>query len=189
MATRTKKQRSKPATGLTKIGGNWAAMKHKLTKDDGAQRREGLRKRRRPFGDEPPRILDAVRAVVLPATGASVEAKDDVSHGTTAQPTCSTLEEHQRRAAASTNTADQAPHGLAPEAATLTRVLPPKDDSGKPILSKVLALDCEMVGVGRKDESVLAQVCIVDDKQRIVYLSYVKTIESVTSALGPRAGW
>lgn len=64
----------------------------------------------------------------------------------------------------------------------------------------IVALDCEMVGchthvsdrpqsydeqvgVGAKDESVLAQVSIVDYDGKLIYSKYVKAQERVTSAL------
>eukprot|EP01138_Halocafeteria_seosinensis_P001867 gb/GECG01001910.1/.p1 GENE.gb/GECG01001910.1/~~gb/GECG01001910.1/.p1 ORF type:complete len:320 (+),score=41.94 gb/GECG01001910.1/:1-960(+) len=54
----------------------------------------------------------------------------------------------------------------------------PTEVTGKP--TQMLALDCEMVGVGTKSRSALAQVCIVNFNEEIVYLKYVQTIEGVT---------
>jgi hypothetical protein len=50
-----------------------------------------------------------------------------------------------------------------------------------PRLTPVLAIDCEMVGVGADgSRSVLAQVCVVNERMETVYLSYVKPKEAVT---------
>jgi DNA polymerase III epsilon subunit-like protein len=53
-----------------------------------------------------------------------------------------------------------------------------KDD---PRLTPILAIDCEMVGVGSDGKtSVLAQVCVVNDRMETVYVTYVKPKERVT---------
>lgn len=53
-----------------------------------------------------------------------------------------------------------------------------KDD---PRLTPVLAIDCEMVGVGSDGKaSVLAQVCVVNERMETVYVTYVKPKERVT---------
>lgn len=47
-------------------------------------------------------------------------------------------------------------------------------------LTQVLAMDCEMVGVGPKQKSALAQVCVVNYLKQVVYCKYVKPKEKVT---------
>lgn len=52
---------------------------------------------------------------------------------------------------------------------------------GSPSLTKALALDCEMVGVGPKgEESIAARVSIVNQYGKCVYDKYVKPTEPVT---------
>mmetsp|Transcript_15981 Transcript_15981/g.26124 ORF Transcript_15981/g.26124 Transcript_15981/m.26124 type:complete len:308 (+) Transcript_15981:161-1084(+) len=46
--------------------------------------------------------------------------------------------------------------------------------------NKVVALDCEMVGVGPTNESRLARVCIVNEKGEVLFESYSKPKEKVT---------
>lgn len=57
----------------------------------------------------------------------------------------------------------------------------PVTSKSDPRLTPVLGLDCEMVGVGASGKtSVLAQVCIVNQRMETIYLSYVKPKERVT---------
>ena len=61
--------------------------------------------------------------------------------------------------------------------------MPPLDPvrAAESELTKWLALDCEMVGVGpRGSKSALAQVAIVNDRELPVYVCYVKPPEFVT---------
>lgn len=52
---------------------------------------------------------------------------------------------------------------------------------GSPSLTKALALDCEMVGVGPKgEESIAARVSIVNQYGKCVYDKYIKPTEPVT---------
>ena len=65
--------------------------------------------------------------------------------------------------------------------------LPPLDPvrAAESELTKWLALDCEMVGVGpRGSKSALAQVAIVNDRELPVYVCYVKPAEFVVFAIG-----
>jgi len=53
--------------------------------------------------------------------------------------------------------------------------------AGESSLTEVLALDCEMVGVGAAGtRSVLAQVVIVNSREELVYSAYVKPGEAIT---------
>ena len=53
-------------------------------------------------------------------------------------------------------------------------------------LSNILALDCEMVGVGERTErSMLAQVCIVNYDAQVVYCTYVAPTAEVSGATPP----
>ena len=52
---------------------------------------------------------------------------------------------------------------------------------GSPSLTKALALDCEMVGVGPKgEESIAARVSIVNQYGKCVYDKYIKPTEPVS---------
>ena len=51
-------------------------------------------------------------------------------------------------------------------------------------LTPVVALDCEMVGVGPNSEiSILAQVCVVNFHGRVVYCTYVRPTDEVSGEL------
>jgi len=61
---------------------------------------------------------------------------------------------------------------------TLSAITPHSDDSSK---TKYLALDCEMVGIGRRGiESVLAEISIVNWHGNLVYHSFAKPADKVT---------
>lgn len=46
--------------------------------------------------------------------------------------------------------------------------------------SAIYALDCEMVGVGRWNKSVLARVCLINEKGEVVLDKFVRPLEKVT---------
>ena len=88
-------------------------------------------------------------------------------------------------AAAPARSADESPAGLGltPQRMAAPVALPPLDPvrAAESELTKWLALDCEMVGVGpRGSRSALAQVAIVNDRELPVYICYVKPAEFVT---------
>ena len=88
-------------------------------------------------------------------------------------------------AAAPARSADESPAGLGltPQRMAAPVALPPLDPvrAAESELTKWLALDCEMVGVGpRGSRSALAQVAIVNDRELPVYVCYVKPAEFVT---------
>jgi len=73
------------------------------------------------------------------------------------------------------------------EAAILAASVPsnrnpaPLSGPDDPRLTPILALDCEMVGVGASGQtSALAQVCVVNQRMETVYMSYVRPKERVT---------
>jgi RNA exonuclease 4 len=71
------------------------------------------------------------------------------------------------------------PHGLSPKYKGPLVVPRPLDDSTA--LTRALAVDCEMVGVGPDGEkSVLAQVSVVNESGNVVYTSYASTSKKVT---------
>ena len=71
------------------------------------------------------------------------------------------------------------PHGLSPKHKGPLSVPRPLDDSTA--LTRALAVDCEMVGVGPDGEkSVLAQVSVVNESGNVVYTSYASTTKKVT---------
>jgi len=64
------------------------------------------------------------------------------------------------------------------ERATLTRPKPWNDSFE---LTPIVALDCEMVGVGEDGiESMLAQVCVINEHGNILYCSYSRAYKTVT---------
>ena len=72
---------------------------------------------------------------------------------------------------------------LTPQRLAAPVAMPPLDPvrAAESELTKWLALDCEMVGVGpRGSKSALAQVAIVNDRELPVYVCYVKPPEFVT---------
>ena len=88
-------------------------------------------------------------------------------------------------AAAPARSAAESPAGLGltPQRMAAPVALPPLDPvrAAESELTKWLALDCEMVGVGpRGSKSALAQVAIVNDRELPVYVCYVKPAEFVT---------
>ena len=88
-------------------------------------------------------------------------------------------------AAKQARSADGSPAGpaLTPQRLAAPVAMPPLDPvrAAESELTKWLALDCEMVGVGpRGSKSALAQVAIVNDRELPVYVCYVKPPEFVT---------
>lgn len=70
---------------------------------------------------------------------------------------------------------------IAPSVMQVGRFILRGIDTTKPAprLTTHLALDCEMVGVGPKDRSVLAQICVVNYDCEVIYSTYVQPQEKV----------
>ena len=88
---------------------------------------------------------------------------------------------HARRAAGPAKCATSLPHAGTDRdgSGAGDSVLPPRGNRNG--VTDILAIDCEMVGVGESGRrSALARVCIVNDDGNVIYDEYVKPKERVT---------
>eukprot|EP00899_Mesostigma_viride_P015617 jgi/Mesvir1/24056/Mv10785-RA.1 len=118
----------------------------------------------------------------IPPSKASANAS---SHGRVSNDTSGKGDERpkfsgtQAAAVKATPSSSAQPAAEAAAGAVQAKTIAPADSPPK--LTKVLALDCEMVGVGSDGvRSVLARVCLVNDKGEVVYDKFVKPIERIT---------